>query len=534
MTFPTPSSETIPALLGELAQRFGEREAFVAGERRLTYRQLRQEVMRTAAGLAALGVRRGDPVGILMGNRMEWVLAFLALQQLGATSVGLNTWSTPRELEHALSHAEVRLLVAVDRFRRSDWRAILAALRPAGNLPHLARTVWVAADPGQAPVLDAGQGETSWEAMLAGVTPAGLEAAEAAGRRVEPGDVGMLLYTSGSTALPKGILLQHRQWIRNGFHIGERQHNTEQDRLWLAVSLFWSFGCVNALPNLLTHGGCVVLQEHFDPKEALRLIEAERCSVLYATPNIVQALHEHPDRPARDLTSLRSGAIIGTPEQIRLAVDLGAHAICNVYGLSETYGNCAVIDAGEPLDLRLRSVGEPLPDVTVRICHLETGAPLPAGEVGEIRVQGPLFLAYHREPEKTRESYDADGYFRTGDLGLLDAQGRLYYKGRLKEMVKSGGINIAPAEVEEVLMRHPAVRTAYVIGVPHPTLDEALVAIIVPEGGAAPSGEELRALCAREMAAYKVPQRFHFTSESQLPLTTTGKVQKMMLHTLLP
>lgn len=536
MNFPAPSGQTIPALLVELEQRFGEREAFVAGARRLTYRQLREQVMRTAAGLAALGVQRGDHVGILMGNRIEWVLAFLAVQQLGGISVGLNTWATPREMEYAMSHAQIRILVAVDRFRRTDWRATLAGMDPDRKLPRLARSVWVAADAQQAPALDASRGEISWEAMLAGGAQAGLqalEAVEAAGRQVGPDDVAMLLYTSGSTAVPKGILLQHRHWIRNSFHIGERQHVTSEDRLWLAVSLFWSYGSVNAMPNMLTHGACVVLQDHFDAQEALRLIEAERCSILYATPNIVQALRDHPDRPSRDLSSLRTGAIIGTPEQIQVAVDLGAREICNVYGLSETYGNCAVIDAHEPLDVRLNSVGQPLPDVTVRICHIETGQPLPAGEVGEIRVKGPLFLAYYQEPEKTRESYDADGYFRTGDLGLLDAKGRLYYKGRLKEMVKSGGINIAPAEVEEVLMRHPAVRTAYVIGVPHPTLDEALVAIIVPEAESPPSGDELKALCVREMAAYKVPQRFHFATESQLPLTTTGKVQKMMLHTLL-
>jgi fatty-acyl-CoA synthase len=140
---------------------------------------------------------------------------------------------------------------------------------------------------------------------------------------------------------------------------------------------------------------------------------------------------------------------------------------------------------------------------------------------------------YFRDPHKTAESFDEDGFFRTGDLGLLDDEGRMYYKGRIKEMVKSGGINIAPAEVEEVLMRHPAVRTAYVIGVPHATLDEALVAIVIPETGATCGAEELKAFCVREMAAYKVPQRFRFASESELPLTTTGKVQKARLHTLL-
>jgi fatty-acyl-CoA synthase len=254
---------------------------------------------------------------------------------------------------------------------------------------------------------------------------------------------------------------------------------------------------------------------------------------MYGTPNMVQALIEHPSRAQRNLSTLRSGAMIGTPEQLMGAVTLGAKNICNVYGLSETYGNCAVTDANESLDIRLHSVGQPLPGVTLRICHIETGQTLAAGDVGEIRVKGPLFSAYFKDEAKTRESYDADGFFHTGDLGQLDAQGRLFYKGRLKEMVKSGGINIAPIEVEETLMRHPDVRTAYVIGVPDAQLDEVLVAIIIPKDGRLPLSDDLRKFCKQELAAYKVPARFRFATDAELPLTTTGKLQKMKLHELL-
>lgn len=529
-----PTSRTIPALLDEQAMKFGGREAFVAGTQRLTYGSLREEVRRTAKGLAALGVQRGDHVAILMGNRIEWVLAFFALQQLGATSVGLNTWATPREMEYALSHAEVSCLIAVDRFRRNDYRAMIGAMQPrASVLPRLRHLVWVEVDGPAAPGAAQGEGAITWEAMVARGKDVPDARIDAAAREVGADDVAMLLYTSGSTATPKGILLQHGKWIQNAFNIGERQHVTETDRLWLAVSLFWSFGCVNAMPNLVTHGGCVVLQEHFDAAEALTLIERERCTIMYGTPNMVQALVEYPDRAKHDLSSLRSGAMIGTPEQLMGAVDLGAKKICNVYGLSETYGNCAVIDAEEPLEVRLQSVGAPLEGVTVRICHIETGAQVAAGEVGEIRVQGPLFCAYYKDEAKTREAFDADGYFHTGDLGSLDEQGRLYYRGRLKEMVKSGGINIAPIEVEETLMRHPAVRSAFVIGIPDPSLDEILVAFVIPKPGATVTAEELKQFCKKELAAYKVPARFRFTTDAELPLTTTGKLQKMKLAGLL-
>jgi fatty-acyl-CoA synthase len=523
-----PSSRTIPALLDEQAEKFGAREAFVAGAKRLSYAGLRDEVRRTAKGLAALGVRRGDHVAILMGNRIEWVLSFFALQQLGATSVGLNTWATPREMEYALSHAEVTCLIAVDRFRRNDYRAMIQAMQPRETvLPKLRHLVWVPAD--DKPI----EGALGFEEMVAAGRDVPDASIDAAGRAAGADDMAMLLYTSGSTAAPKGILLQHGKWIQNAFNIGERQHVTHEDRLWLAVSLFWSFGCVNALPNLFTHGGCVVLQEHFDAPEALALIERERCTLMYGTPNMVQALVEHPDRGRHDLSSLRSGAMIGTPEQLVGAVELGAKEICNVYGLSETYGNCTVIDAAEPLEMRLQSVGAPLAGVRLRICHIETGEPVDAGVVGEIRVQGPLFSAYYKDEEKTREAYDADGWFRTGDLGSVDGQGRLFYRGRLKEMVKSGGINIAPIEVEETLMRHPAVRSAFVIGIPDPSLDEILVAFVIPNPSVTVTADELKQFCRKELAAYKVPARFRFTNDAELPLTTTGKLQKMKLASLL-
>jgi fatty-acyl-CoA synthase len=534
MTTSLPLSETIPQLLREQSIRFAKSEALVAGSHRLNYEQLYQQVLLVARGLHSLGVRSGDHVAILMGNRIEWVLSFLALQQLGAVSVGLNTWATPREMEFALAHAEVSCLISVDRFRRSDYREMLSAMQPhQERLPKLKRSVWLDADADQPAPLNPQAGEITWANLIGLASQTDESVVQSAGLAVQAEDVGMLLYTSGSTAAPKGILLQQKNWIQNSFHIGERQKVTQADRLWLAVSLFWSFGSVNAFPNLFTHGGCVVLQEHFDASQALSLIEQERCSIIYGTPNMVRALIEHPDRAHHDLSSLRSGATIGTPEQIQLAVDLGVKEICNVYGLSETYGNCAVIDANEPLSVRLHSVGKPLPGVTARICNWETSEPLPTGEVGEIRLTGPLFKAYYKDPVKTSEAFDQNGYFLTGDLGCLDEQGRLYYRGRLKEMVKSGGINIAPAEVEEALMRHPGVRTAYVIGVPHPTLDEALVAIIIPEDKQQPNLDQLKMHCQSELAAYKVPHRFHITSEDKLPLTTTGKVQKLSLHQLL-
>lgn len=512
-----PASRTIPDLIDELAQRYPEREAVVGSGQRYTYKALRAEVRRLARGLHALGVRRGDKVAILMGNRPEWLIADFAITLLGAVMVGVNTWATARELQHILSHSDTRFLFCVARFLRHDYAAMLPGL----DLPQLERVICVG---------DGGRPDwVSYDDVLSKGKSVPESVIDAAQRAVQPHDMAYLLYTSGSTSLPKGVEIQHYALIENMWHIGERQRVTEHDRLWLAVSLFWGLGCENALFNLLTHGGCVVLQEHFDAGQALELIERERCSVFYGTPNMAQALHEHPERAKRDLSSLRGGATIGTPEQIMRVVELGAREVCNIYGLTETYGNCNVADARDPLEKRIANVGRPLAGVEQRIVDPQTGRVLPPGEVGEVRVKGYVTTGYYKDPERTREAFDEHGFFRTGDLGMLDAEGYLHFRGRIKEMVKTGGINVAPIEVEEVLLAHPAVQAAFVTGVPDAIHDELLAAVIVPKRGATLSEREVTEHCRRSLAAYKVPRLIRFAAEEELPLTTTGKVQKNRL-----
>src|SRR5262244_2779701 len=413
-----PTSRTIPSLLDELATRFPAREALVGCGQRYTYAALREEVRAFAKGLHALGVRKGEMVAILMGNKPEWVIADLAICSLGAIMVAVNTWVTTRELGYVLAHSDASTLIASDHFLRYDYFAMLDDLEPlAHSTPRLELIIHVGAR--------AYPGSISFHEVSArGRTVPDTEI-ERAARAIDPKDVAYLLDTSGSTSTPKGVQLQHYALIENMWQIGERMHATEHDRLWLAVSLFWGLGCENALFNLLTHGGCVVLQERFDAGEALALIERERCTMFYGTPNMAQALHEHPDRTRRDLSSLRGGATIGTPEQIMRVVELGARDICNIYGLTETYGNCNVTDAAEPLAKRLTTVGRPLAGVDQRIVDPETERVLAAGQVGEIRVKGYVTIGYYKDPARTAESFDAHGYFRTGDLGWMDADGAL-------------------------------------------------------------------------------------------------------------
>jgi len=297
------------------------------------------------------------------------------------------------------------------------------------------------------------------------------------------------------------------------------------------VPLFWSFGSANALPAIMTHAGTLVLQESFEPGEALALLDEQRCSVYYGMANMARAMLEHPDRRRRALAAMRTGLTIGLPEDVQMTMEaVGARELCNVYGSTETYGNCAVTDAHEPLALRLETQGRPLPGMTIRVVDPETGRTLPAGAAGEFRVKGHVTPGYYKDAEQTRAAFDADGYFVTGDLGLIGADGRLRFRGRLKEMIKTAGMNVAPLEVEAVLLSHAAVKQAYVVGVPDRARGEAVVAAVELHDGAPASAEALTAFCRERLAGYKVPVRFVFRKADEFPRTPTGKMQKPRLR----
>jgi fatty-acyl-CoA synthase len=516
-----PVARTLPDLLDELAARQPGHEFIVGGSgaERLSYAETRARVRRLAKGLLRLGVQRGDMVALLMTNRPEWLLIEFAVAMLGATLVPISTWSRPRELEYVLNHCAAGTLLTVPRFGGQDYLGALA--EGASRLPHLRRIVVAGGErPGSQIDFDA------LPDLGRDVSDAEIDAAQ---RAIRPEDVAYILYTSGTTSTPKGVQLCHGGLVENSWNIGERQHLTPADRIWMAISLFWSFGCANGLLAVMTHGGTVVLQEHLDPGAALALIERERCTVYYGTPNIAQALTEHPDRPRRDLSSLRTGAAIGSPAAMQMVMDLGAREICNVYWLTECYGNCSVTDARDPAEIRRATVGYPLPGMEIRVVDRETRRPLPDGEVGEILVRGRLTPGYYRDPERNAASFDAEGFLLTGDLGFVGEDGRLRFRGRIKEMVKTGGINVAPLEVEEVLLGHPAVEQAYVVGIPDPRKEEILVAVVVLKPGHAAEPEALRALCQDALAAYKVPREIHVMKREDLPVTGTGKVQKFRL-----
>jgi fatty-acyl-CoA synthase len=512
-----PTSRTLADLIFEQAERHGERPAAIWRDQVITYVELRRRAASLAASLRDLGLKRGDRVGLLINNRPEWLEAFFGTAIAGGIVVAFSTWSTPDELDWLIQDSAVRVLITLDRFGENDFSAALRRLVTSSRYPSLRDVVLL--------------GET----QAAGFIPYETLRFASPMPRAAPGvascasDDAIIIYTSGSSSRPKSVPLSHGGIIENGFNIGERQGYQPEDRVLLAPPLFWSYGSANAMSATLTHGAALVLQDRFEPGEAIDLIERHCCTALYTLPAITSAIISHPSfRPDR-VRSLRTGLTIGAPHDVvAAATALGASQICNVYGQTESYGNCCVTPHDWPLERRAACQGPPLPGVQIRIVDGETGAELPRGEEGMIEVRGYIMRCYlGSSASQTADAMTADGFFRTGDMGRLLPDGTLSFSGRVTEMIKKSGINISPAEVEDVLMRHATVALAGVVGVPDATQGELLAAFVVPKPGATLRPEELAAHCRALASRYKVPDFIEIRDE--LPVTVTGKLMRRQL-----
>jgi fatty-acyl-CoA synthase len=501
-------SRDLGSLLREQATRFGNHPALIGMGETIGYVALAERAARIAAFFAARGIRPGDRIGLLMNNRPEWVETFFGAAMARAVVVAFSTWSKRDELAYLIEDSGIRLLVTLDQFSGQNFAADLRTIA----VPDV---VMLGDEPGWLP----------YRAMF-DAPPA------APGTEPRAEDDAIIIYTSGSSSRPKSVPLSHGGIIENGFNIGERQGYTEHDRVLLAPPLFWSYGSANALSAVLTHGATLVLQARFEAGEALDLIEQHRCTALYTLPAITAALIAHPAfRPERT-SSLRTGLTIGAPQDVVTAAEvLGAREICNVYGQTETYGNCCVTWHHWPLERRAACQGPPLPGVTIRIVDETSGAVLPAGQPGLIEVKGHVMRGYiGASSGQTAAAMTQDGFFRTGDMGELTATGDIRFIGRTTEMIKKGGINIAPAEVEDVLMRHPSVSFAGVVGVPDATQGELIAAFVVPMPGQIVTEAALTAHCRELASSYKVPD--FITIRDALPVTATGKLLRRDLKAL--
>ncbi|MFQ5744993.1 MAG: AMP-binding protein [Acidobacteriota bacterium] len=538
-TSPWVDGLTIGDALRRIAERFPERQALVFCQHgfRATYAEYDRMVDEAACGLLALNVERGDHVAIWATNWPEWVILHLATARIGAVLVTINPAYRSHELAYALEQSDARLLFLIDSFKSSNYFRILAAACPelAKSRPGALRSQqlpelrWVVSIPEQAAA-----GMLSWKQMLALGHSTPEKRLQQRERELKPEQPINLQYTSGTTGFPKGVVLSHRNLLLNATYVGDCQGITENDRICVPVPFYHCFGCVIGTLCSLVHGACMLVPaEHFDPASTLDCVEQERATSLYGVPTMFIAELEDESFAGRDLTSLRTGIMAGSPCPVelmnRVVGQLGARGITIAYGLTEASPAITQTLVDDPLELRVGTVGRPIPGVEVRVLDAETGRPLPDGRQGELCARGHnVMLGYYKMPAASAKTIDADGWLHTGDLAVREPNGYLRITGRIKDMIIRGGENIYPREIEEFLYTHPKVEDVQVVGVPDRRHGEEVCAWIKLRQGEQVEVEEIRSYCAEGLAHYKVPRYIELVEE--FPLTVTGKVQKFKIR----
>ncbi|QVQ53349.1 AMP-binding protein [Spiractinospora alimapuensis] len=513
--------ETIGENLVRTTARFPDREALVdrPSGRRWTYTQLLNDVDRVARGLLARGVAVGDRVGIWAPNVPEWVLTQYATARIGAVLVTVNPSYQRNELAFALTQAGVSVLVAARGHRGSDYHAMIDEVRP--RCPALREVVFVQ--------------DESWEALLADAD--GFDAVRLEERAAELSfdDPINIQYTSGTTGFPKGATLSHHNILNNGFFVGETLGYTEDDRVCLPVPFYHCFGMVMGNLGATSHGACVVIPgPAFDAADTLRAVTEERVTSLYGVPTMFIAELNLPDFADRDLSSLRTGIMAGSPCPVevmkRVVSDMNMAEVAICYGMTETSPVSTQTRRDDDLERRTETVGRVMPHLEVSVVDPATGRVLPRGEPGELCTRGySVMLGYWDQPEATAAVIDAARWMHTGDLAVMRPDGYLSVVGRIKDMIIRGGENVYPREIEEFLYRHPKISDVQVIGVPDPKYGEEIMACVIPTDlSEPPTLDDITVFCRGELAHFKVPR--HLRVMTEFPMTVSGKVRKIELR----
>ncbi len=510
---------TIPRLVFDSAERYAGRTALEEGGRSFGFPELAREGLRAARAFAAAGLRPGDRVAIWAPNSAGWIFAALGLQMAGGVLVPLNTRFKGSEAAYILRKSGARILVTVGEFLGARYVEMLRGQ----ELPELQRSVLLA---GSAP------GATSFDAFLA----AGGAVSEAEARRsalaVRPDDLADILFTSGTTGRPKGVMTSHVQNLRGFEAWTEVVGLREGDRYLIVNPFFHAFGYKAGWLSCILRGATILPHAAFDVPAVLERIASERVSVLPGPPAIYQSILMHPDRGRYDLSSLRlavtGGAAIPVELVRRMRDELGFETVITGYGLTEAAGIVTMCRHDDDPETIATTSGRAIPGVEVR-CVDDAGREVAPGEPGEVVVRGyNVMKGYFDEEAETRATIDAEGWLHTGDIGVLDARGYLRITDRKKDMFILGGFNCYPAEIEGLLFEHPEVAQAAVIGIPDERMGEVGMAFVVPRPGTQPQPEAIIAWCREHMANYKVPRRVEIVDT--LPMNATGKVQKFVLR----
>ena len=531
---------TAAEMLAGAAARWPGAEAIVAGDLRITYAEFWQQARRTAAALSALGVGRGDTVALWLPSRPAWLFAQFGCALLGAVAVALNPRYKAHEVSYILRQSDAVAVLLADHLGPVDYLETLAEVLPglpraepgaldAPDFPRLRHVIVDADDPYPgcwrlADLLLAASGEAE----------AGLDAAPGA---AAPDDPFTILYTSGTTSFPKGAVMTHRNAVPHGWHVGDVLRLTPADRVLHALPLSGTWGGLCIPLSTFAHGACLVLMETFEPGVALYLMEREHISVWNAVDAMAIAVLDHPDLARRSRPALRTGGIGMTGGGrdglfAEVVERLGMPEAYQPYGMTELNALCLLQRLDDPVDVRARSGAWPAEATEVRVVDPDTGRDVPVGQEGELWFRGRVVTpGYYGKPDETARAFSPEGWFKTGDLGVRDAEGRTFFRSRLREVLRISHFMVSPAEIEAYLMTHPNVLQAFVVGVPDPRMNEAAVAYVIPRPGESPTEAALIAHCRGKIASYKVPRAVRIVADvPRTPGPHGDKVQKARLR----
>jgi acyl-CoA synthetase (AMP-forming)/AMP-acid ligase II len=523
------TGKTIGAALDEAAERYGDKVATVFQNGEVTYNDLKRKADLLARGFLSLGIGKGDKVAIWMAGYAEWAYAYFALARIGAVMVPVNTRYRPQEVEYVLNKSKTSILI-LKQEPNKDYLNLLnelvpgvgktAGAMPSEKLPHL-RKIVVSSE--RSPI-----GCLSFEDLKnygSGISEATLTQAAC---KVDSEDIAMIQFTSGTTAMPKGAMLYHVAMLRGAYYGSRLLKLTEADRFFSPQPFFHVGGSIKVMLAPIVSGCTMIVQPYFDAGAALELMERHHCNVLMGhQPHFIEYLN-HPELKKSKL-DLEKGMIFASPDVNKRVYDeMGIKKLISPYGLTETHIGGTACEMDDPLELRMTTVGRPMPGVEIGIRQAEGKEFLPTGESGEVCFKGwCVTKGYFDDPQKTADALDDEGWFRTGDLGVIGSDGYLRLVGRIKDMIRVGGENVAAADVEAILLKHDAVKQSVAVGMADDRLVEVVAVFLELKTGKLVTEEEIMHYCRQHLASFKVPRRVVFISD--WPMTGAGKIQRYVL-----
>ena len=530
--------KTMGQIIEQQAQMYPDREAVVAPRLgvRYTHKEYNEVTDQVAKGFMAIGIKKGDHVAIWSTNYPEWLMSQIACAKIGAVLVTVNTNYKKFEIEYLLRQSDTMTLVMMTGQKDNSYVDHIYNLIPelkttkpgelqSKKFPMLKNVVFL--DDEEMP------GMFHWDDLYEFAKDISDEQLQAAKDNVTCHDVVNMQYTSGTTGFPKGVMLTHHNLLNNGKAIGDCMKFTEDDRLLIHVPLFHCFGAVLGYMASITHYTTVVLNDHFNPVQALEIIEAEKCTAVHGVPTMFISMMNVDGFEKYDLSSLRTGIMAGSPcpiEVMKKAISvMGVRDIVITYGLTESSPAMTMTTTDDPVEARVNTVGRSIPHVEVKIVDPETGKACPPGVPGEIMCRGyNIMKGYYNMPEATKQAVEPDGWLHSGDLGTVDEDGYYRITGRLKDMIIRGGENVYPREIEEFLYTHEAVDDVQVIGVPDEKYGEEVMACVILKKDASADREEMIQFVAEGLSKFKAPRYIEFMDE--FPMTASGKIQKFKMR----